>query len=232
MNSQNDRQEILRVSRSREQAKESYDRMSRFYDYFAGIFEKRFRNMALERMCIKEGEMILEAGSGTGKCLKKIAESVGETGKAFGIDISSGMLEVTGERLERAGLSDRVVLQLGDAAKLPFDDRSFDGVFSSFTLELFDTPDITVVLDEVRRVLRPGGRLGIVSMSKEDGDSILLKLYEWFHEKFPEYVDCRPIYVERSLRNAGFEIRHKEKVNMFGLPGEIVVAGEPAVMNS
>lgn len=232
MNTNNDRQKILRVSRSREQARESYDRMSGLYDYFAGIFEKRFRNMALEGMCIKKGEKILEAGFGTGQCLKQIAESVGETGRAYGIDISSGMLEAARKRLEKAGLAGRVVLQLGDAAKLPFDDRSFDGVFSSFTLELFDTPDIPVVLDEVRRVLRPGGRLGIVSMSKEDGDSILLKLYEWFHEKFPKYVDCRPIYAERSLRNAGFEIRHKEKVNMFGLPGEIVVAEEPAVMNA
>lgn len=75
--------------------------------------------------------------------------------------------------------------------------------------------------------MRPHGRLGVVSLSREDGDSILLKLYEWAHEKMPRYVDCRPIYVERSLAKAGFEIRSVEKVSLFGLPGEIVVGAKP-----
>ncbi|MFQ5891810.1 MAG: 2-heptaprenyl-1,4-naphthoquinone methyltransferase, partial [Candidatus Methanofastidiosia archaeon] len=62
-----------------------------------------------------------------------------------------------------------------------------------------------------------------VSMSKEDGDSILLRLYEWIHKKIPQYVDCRPIYVEQSIKEARFEIEYREKVKLFGLPGEIVI---------
>jgi len=224
MNSKSDQAKILRVYRSKEQAKESYDKISRFYDYFAGVFEKKYRNLALERLCIAEGEIVLEMGFGTGHCLKQIAELIGETGKVYGIDISSGMLEVTKKRLEKAGLIDRVELYCGDATKMPYDDDKFDAVFSSFSLELFDTPEIPKVLSEIKRVLKPNVRLGIVSMSKEDGDSILTKLYEWSHKKFPKYVDCRPIYVEQSLKNAGFKIKHKDKVKLFGLPGEIVVA--------
>jgi len=225
MNSKNDR--ILRVYRTKAQAKESYDKISRFYDCFAGVFEKKYRNIALERLDIKRGETILEIGFGTGHCLKQIAESVGEDGKVYGIDISSGMLKVSKRRLEKAGLLGRVKLQCEDALKMPYEDNKFNAVFMSFTLELFDTPEIPKVLDGIKRVLKPDGRLGIVSMSKEDGDSILLKLYEWTHKKFPQYIDCRPIYVEQSIKDAGFEIRYKEKVKLFGLPGEIVIGVKP-----
>ena len=214
---------VLRVYRSKAQAKESYDKISRFYDYFAGVFEKKYRNVALERLNIKRGEIVLEIGFGTGHCLKQMAQSVGENGKAYGIDISSGMLEVSKQRLEEAGLLDRVELQCEDALKIPYKDNKFHAVFMSFALELFDTPEIPKVLTEIKRVLKPDGRLGVVSMSKQDEDSILLRLYEWTHKRFPQYVDCRPIYVKQSMKDAGFGIVHGEKVKLFGLPGEIVI---------
>jgi len=226
MNSKNHR--VSRVYRTKAQAKESYDKISRFYDYFAGVFEKKYRNMALERLDIKRGETVLEIGFGTGHCLKQMAESVGENGRVYGIDISSGMLEVSKRRLEEAGLLDRVKLYCGDALKIPYEDNKFDAVFMSFTLELFDTPEILKVLDEIERVLKANGRLGAVSMSKEDGDSILLRVYEWTHKKFPKYADCRPIYIEQSIKNAGFEIEYKEKVKLLGLPGEIVIGVIPS----
>lgn len=133
------------------------------------------------------------------------------------------MLEVTKKRLKMAGLAERVKLHCGDASSLPFEDNKFDAVFMSFTLELFDTPEITKVLNEIKRVLKQNGRLGVVSMSKEDGESKLLRLYEWLHERIPKYVDCRPIYVEQSMKSVGFQIEHKEKVKLLGLPGELVV---------
>jgi len=222
MNSKN--QNVSRVDRTKAQAKKSYDRISHFYDYFAGGFERNYSNVALEQLNIKKGETVLEIGFGTGHCLKQIAKLVGKTGKVYGVDISSGMLEVAKKRLEKASLMDRVELYCGDAVKMPYDEHLFDAVFMSFTLELFDTPEIPMILNEIKRVLKFEGRLGIVSMSKEDGKSILLKLYEWAHEKIPNYVDCRPIYVEQSIKEAGFEIKNKEKVKVFGLPLEIVVS--------
>lgn len=214
---------ILPVPRSKQEAKQLYDRISRFYDYLTGAFERKYAEMALERLSVQEGETVLEIGFGTGHCLKRIAQSVGQTGKAYGIDISSGMLKVTRRRLERARLINRVELYCGDAANLPYDDNAFDAVFMSFTLELFDTPEIPKVLQEIKRVLKPGGRLGVVSMSREDGASILLRLYEWAHKKWPRYIDCRPIYVEESLIDEGYKIQGKEKIRLIGLPGELVV---------
>ena len=215
---------ILPVPRTKEEAKRFYDRISRVYDYLTGAFERKYAEMAVEHLSVEEGEAVLEIGFGSGHCLKRIAESVGKTGKVYGVDISSGMLEITRKRLDRAQLMARVELYCGDAASLPYGDNTFDAVFMSFTLELFDTPEIPSLLEEVKRVLKSMGRIGVASMSKENGESLLLRLYEWAHRKWPKYVDCRPIYVEQSLRDAGYEIRKKEKVKLFGLPGEMVVA--------
>jgi ubiquinone/menaquinone biosynthesis C-methylase UbiE len=68
-------------------------------------------------------------------------------------------MEATRKRLEKTGLLDRVELHCGDAMAMAFPDGTFDAVFSAFTLELFDTPDIPKVLDEIKRVLKTGGRL-------------------------------------------------------------------------
>jgi ubiquinone/menaquinone biosynthesis C-methylase UbiE len=223
-----DNHTILRVTRTKAQAKESYDRMSLSYDYFAGVFEQKYRNLALKRLNIAGGETILEIGFGTGQCLKQMAEAVGETGRVYGIDISSGMLNVSRRRLEKAGLGERVELTCGDAIKMPYTDNEFDAVFMSFALELFDSPEIPQVLAETKRVLMPNGRLGVVGMSKEGGALPLMRLYEWLHQVFPQYVDCRPIYIRQSIESAGFGIQIRERVNLMGLPGEIIIGIKPA----
>jgi demethylmenaquinone methyltransferase/2-methoxy-6-polyprenyl-1,4-benzoquinol methylase len=226
MNKENESKppDILPVPRTKEEAERSYDRISRYYDYLTGAFERKYAEMALERLSVSEGEIVLEIGFGTGHCLKRIAEPIGPKGKACGIDISTGMMEISNERLEEAGLEDRVKLFCGDAASLPFDDSTFDAVFMRFTLELFDTPEIPKVLEQIKRVLKPEGRLVVVGMSKENGDSIFLRPDGWIHNRWPKYVDCRPIYVEQSLGEAGYTVKSKEKVRLFRLPGEIVVA--------
>ena len=134
------------------------------------------------------------------------------------------MLQVTRRKLANAGLIDTVELHEGDASTLPFINETFDAVFMSFTLELFDTPEIPSLLDEVRLVLKTGGRLGVVSLSRAKGNSIALRIYEWIHRKWPKYVDCRPIYLEQFLRKAGYTIQSKDIDNLLVLPLEIVVA--------
>ena len=181
--------------------------------------------MGLNQLDVKEGETVLEIGFGTGHCLEEIAKRIGENGKAYGIDISSRMLDITRKRMEKKRLADTVELYCGDAMSMPYEDNMFDVVFMSFTLELFDTPEIPAVLKEIKRVLKPKGRLGVVSMSKEGWESWLLKAYEWIHKNFPVIADCRPIYVEKSIRDAGYSIKSREKIKLFGLPGEIVVTG-------
>ena len=219
-----DYRQVSRVHRSKDDAKNYYNRISVVYDWLGGIFERKHAEKALSYLEIENGEIVLEIGFGTGHCLQQIALSVGQTGKAYGIDISDGMLQVTRKRLEKVGLIDRVRLYHGDASKLPFISKTFDVVFMSFTLELFDAPEIPQLLNEIRRALKTGGRLGVVSLSRTKGNSIALQIYEWIHRKWPKYVDCRPIYLEKFLRKAGYTIQSKDIDNVLVLPLEIVVA--------
>ena len=218
--------EIKRVKRSKEDAKNSYNKMSKWYDLLAGHSEKRFRNAGLQKLNIREGEKVLEIGFGTGHCILSLARSVGDTGKTYGLDLSEGMLKITNSRIEKAGLSEKVDLQCSDALNLPYPEFYFDAVFTSFTLELFDTPEIPLVLEQCRRVLKKDGRICVVAMSKKEKQGPMVKLYEWLHEKFPNYIDCRPIFVRQSLESANFKIVDTTMMSLFGLDVEIVLANK------
>ena len=215
--------EISRVNRSREDARTSYNKMSKWYDTIAKP-EKKYIEIGLKNLAVKEGENVLEIGFGTGDALINLSQSVGDSGKVYGIDISEGMLEVTKSKLEKEGLLERTRLVLGDAFKLPFDDEFFDVLFMSFTLELFDTPEIPELLVECKRVLKSGGRIGVVAISEKDEDNIMTKLYKWAHMKFPSYVDCRPIYTKQELEKSGFTIMRLDDFSMWELPVDVVVA--------
>jgi demethylmenaquinone methyltransferase/2-methoxy-6-polyprenyl-1,4-benzoquinol methylase len=215
--------DITRVERSRAEARQAYNAMSRWYDLLAGWSEREYRERGQELLAVREGERVLEIGPGTGHALVDLARAAGRPGHVYGIDIAEGMIAVARERVREAGLAERVTPVLGDGARLPFRSSSFDALFMSFTLELFDTPHIPLVLGECRRVLRPEGRLGVVSLSKASGGGLTVQLYEWVHEQFPKYVDCRPILVQHAMEQAGFSIQNAEQRRMWGLPVKIVV---------
>jgi demethylmenaquinone methyltransferase/2-methoxy-6-polyprenyl-1,4-benzoquinol methylase len=215
---------ISRVIRSKEEAKASYDRMSKWYDILAGRFERKYRDAGLRKLDAREGEIVLEIGFATGNCILSLAQSVGETGRVYGIDISEGMCNIAQARVKKASLSEMVKLQCSDAAQLPFEADFFDAIFMSFTLELFDTPEIPAVINECRRVLRNDGRVCIVAMTKKGQGGMMVRLYEWFHRKFPKYIDCRPIFARKELEKTGFRIHDVTEMSMWGLPVEIVLA--------
>ncbi len=216
--------EISRVTRTKEEAGETYNKLSKWYDLLAGYWERKPRDIGLRMLGVKEGEKVLEIGFGTGRAIISLAESVGNSGRVYGIDISSGMHEVAGSAIMKADLSERVEFICGDAIELSFETNFFDAIFMSFTLELFDTPEIPIVLQECNRVLKKNGRICVVAMSKRGKAGLMMKIYEWAHEKFPKYIDCRPIFVEEALKNAGCKIISIKKMSLWRLPVEIVLA--------
>jgi ubiquinone/menaquinone biosynthesis C-methylase UbiE len=223
-NVSNSKTGISRVNRSKAEAKASYDKMSRWYDILAGSSEKKFVDAGLQKLCAQEGERVLEIGFGTGHGIVALGQSVGDSGKVYGIDISEGMFDITQARVSEAGLSKRVELECGDAVSLPFAETSFDAVFMSFTLDLFDTPEIPTVLHECQRVLRNSGRICVVAMSKKGKAGLPMRIYEWAHRRFPRWVDCRPIFAQETLEDAGFQALDVTQGSMWGLPVEVVLA--------
>ena len=218
-----EKQEILRV---RGDIRATYAKLSRIYASIEGRFERGLRERGLELLNIQEGEVVLEIGFGTGHSLVEIARRIGKAGKVYGIDLTPEMVELAKKRLEKEGLVEKVELYQDDAREMPYQDRQFNAVYMAATLELVDTPDIPRVLAEIKRVLQPAGRLGIISMPREGHeDSIFLKFYEWVHRTFPKYASCRPIYVEGSMIDAGFEITKVEEMKISGIfPMKIVMA--------
>jgi len=228
----NNKKEILRVPASLEDIKKSHGVVSRFYPIVEAIVEKGVRRRGLELLSVISGEVVLEVGVGTGYALREIANSVGENGRAYGIDITPQMLDITRKRLRKAGLMDRVELYEGDARSMPYEDGKFDAVYMASTLELFDTPDIPRVLNEIKRVLKPSGRLGVASMTKEGrGGSLsirlFIRLYEWLHQKVPKYASCRPIYVEELVKDAEYEIIKTEESTVLKIGLYRIVVARP-----
>ena len=147
---------IERVPRTEQEAADSYTRLSKWYDRLGRSSEGLHIAEGLRLLNVQPGERVVEVGFGTGHSLIALAHAVGSTGQVSGIDLAEGMIAVAREQVRKEGAAQGVMLNRGSALHLPYAAASFDAVFSSFMLDLIDTPDIPGVLDEMRRVLKPG----------------------------------------------------------------------------
>ena len=116
------------------------------------------RRRALVRMALgaQPGESIVDVGCGPGFYVAELLEEVGSEGSVLGIDPAEAMLALAAKRCE--GHSNASFAQ-ADASSLPTADASYDAVLSVQVMEY--VPDVGAALEEIRRVLRPGGRLVI-----------------------------------------------------------------------
>ena len=211
-----------RVNRSLAEAESYYSSLSRVYDWLASS-EKKFVDQGLGLLNPLPGEKILEIGFGTGFAQQKIISAVG-AGLSVGMDLSEGMGNAAAKKLSKAGLAERMALVINDTIPIPFSRGSFDGIFTSFTLELFDSPEIPVVLSECQRVLKSDGRLLVVSLSKDTTLPLMGRIYEKLHDHYPKLLDCRPIPVIQLVDKAGFEIKESIETSLWGLPVTILDA--------
>ena len=107
-----------------------------------------------------EGERVLDVACGPGNFSREFARAAGPQGLVAGIDASRTMLERGAEENRRSGLENLVLIR-GDATALPFADATFDGTCCFAALHLFAEP--FAALDEMTRVLAPGGRIAIMT---------------------------------------------------------------------
>lgn len=210
------------VNRPLSKAAAYYSRLAPWYDVLASS-EKKFIRRGLELLDPRPGEWILEIGFGTGYAQERIIPLLRD-GVSAAVDLSPGMAHLARKRLRRVALTDDPSLAISDSLPLPFPANTFDALFSSFTLELFDTPQIPILLGECLRVLKPEGRLVVVSLSKDQPLGAMGRCYEFFHDRFPTIADCRPIPVRWLLEENGFKVIKSVEKKMWGLPVSLIEA--------
>lgn len=205
---------------TRSEARQIYDRLG------AGLelttpFEGRARTLALDLLAVRPGQQVLHVGVGTGAEHAALQRAVGPAGLVVGCDLSRGMLELTRRRAATP-------LCEGDAARLPFGAQRFDRLFSAYMLDLLPLAEIPLVLAEFRRVLRPDGRLALVSLTEGADPPSRLFIAGWklVYQLNPRCLGgCRPLQLVALLASAGFTVERHVVVQL-GFPSEVLVGTE------
>jgi SAM-dependent methyltransferase len=150
---------------------------------------------------LREGETVLDLGSGGGIDVLLSARRVGPTGFAYGLDMTTEMLELARRNAAEAGAGNVEFLE-GRIEQVPLPDASVDVIISNCVINL--SPDKPRVFAEMHRVLRPGGRIGVSDVVTED------RLTAEERQERGSYVGCIAAALpvseyEAGLREAGFD---------------------------
>ena len=150
-----------------------YDFMNRFLS--AGI-DVKWRKKAIRQLVDARPKRILDVATGTAD-MAIMASPILNPDKIIGIDISEGMLSIGRKKVQKLGLQDKIELLNGDSETINFADDSFDAVIVAFGVRNFE--DLEKGLSEIKRVLRPGGRLVVLEFSKPkmSGTKAVYNLY-------------------------------------------------------
>ncbi|GAB7387506.1 demethylmenaquinone methyltransferase [Bacillaceae bacterium] len=159
---------------------QEYDRMNSIISF--GM-HKIWRKYTMKKMGVKEGEAAIDICCGTCDWTIDLARAVGGRGEVVGLDFSEKMLEIGRMKLERCGLHERVRLVQGDAMRLPFADNRFDYATIGFALR--NVADIRQVLSEMKRVVKPGGKVVSLEVSKPPWKPYRRLFYFYFYRILP-----------------------------------------------
>jgi len=145
-----------------------FDSVAKNYDVMNDLMSlgvhRLWKKFMLEHTGLRKGMRALDVAGGTGDISKGLAEQVGSEGQVFLTDINEAMLAEGRNNLIDAGLVGNVSYQVENAENLSFDDNEFDCVTIAFGLRNVTNKDIA--LQEMHRVLKPGGRLLVLEFSK------------------------------------------------------------------
>ena len=210
---------------SHEQAKAFYDRFGRRQDllriYEDPAIEVMLRHASFETACA-----VLELGCGTGRLAARLLEErLAEDSTYLGFDVSETMVDLARDRLAPwAGQAQ--VQQTDGSLALPVRDGIFDRFVATYVFDLLSEEDIHVVLREARRILAPGGRLCLASLTF--GSTLPARMFcrAWttLHSLSPQLVGgCRPLHLEDFVRD-DWEVLHRGVVCTLGVCTEVLIA--------
>jgi len=223
----------MREALSTDKLKGVYGHIAKRYDFQHSFFtlrsDQKGRNI-LVKNCVKEGDTVLDCGSGTGTTGIMAVESTGPSGKVTFFDLSEDMLSVAREKVVRKGFQERVKFQTGDMVHLPFENNSFDVVLSTYSLcPLYDPAKGAL---ELYRVTRPGGKLGI-GHSVEPENVFVKYLADRFEDvawRIPSLsLGCRSVSVLPALEDAGGKVLLLKHIGVPLWPFLVFVIEKPAV---
>ncbi len=209
--------------------KQAYNRRGWIYSKTVAPMEWEYHLMALDQANIQPSEKVLEVAVGPGLTAVEIAGRIGKETPFHGMDISTGMLALTEQRLRENGFS-QFILKEGNASQIPFPSNTFDVLYNGYMLDLIPEGEMPGILAEFKRVLKPGGRMILLNMSKANKEVVLFreKLYWLLPSGLVLYLmgGCRPVMMEELTWQAGFQ--QVRRTFLTGkAPSEIVVASKP-----
>ena len=150
----------------KEQVAEMFDNIAPKYDFLNHFLsfgiDKIWRRKAIRLLMKYNPANILDVATGTGDFAIESLKTGAQ--KVVGVDISEEMLAVGRVKIEKLGLGNRIVLQQGDSEELKFSDNSFDAVTVAFGVRNFE--NLSKGIDEIFRVLKPGGIVCVLEFSK------------------------------------------------------------------
>lgn len=155
------------MSKTVEEVSRTYDRAAPLYDllnyiYFLGR-DKQFRALLSEELNLKPDDIVLNICSGTGIDLPFLIPKIRNTGTLIGVDVSSEMIKQAKKKIK----SKKVIFVRSDVGHLPFKKETFDTVLVSFCLKV--TPMYKETINEVARILKPYGKIGVLGNHKPSG---------------------------------------------------------------
>ncbi|HET6254290.1 MAG TPA: bifunctional demethylmenaquinone methyltransferase/2-methoxy-6-polyprenyl-1,4-benzoquinol methylase UbiE [Puia sp.] len=164
----------------KQQVAEMFDKIAFRYDFLnrflSGGIDVYWRKRAIRELRGLPAGTVLDVATGTGDMAVLLARSFPQA-HITGVDISAGMLEIGRQKLARLKLNDRITLRSGDSEALPFPDDQFDAITVAFGVRNFE--NLENGLREMKRVLKPGGKLVVLEFSqpRTPGISQLYKAY-------------------------------------------------------
>jgi demethylmenaquinone methyltransferase/2-methoxy-6-polyprenyl-1,4-benzoquinol methylase len=180
-----------------------FDRIAGRYDRLNRIIslgmDRGWRDRLVRAMKLPKGARVLDLATGTADVAIAIADMHGDA-RVVGVDPSANMLDVG--RAKAAAYGGRIELVLGDARALPFPDASFDGACISFGIR--NVPDRAKGLSEMRRVVKPGGRVVVLELGEPKGGPLAFFARLHVHHIVPRlgaYLSRAPEYryLQRSI---------------------------------
>lgn len=141
-----------------------FNKVAKHYDSLNTFFSLGMDTLWRKKLAheLSGAGSILDIATGTGEVAIQMVKNLGGV-KVVGLDPSAGMLELARNKINAPGISEHISLTQGSAEELPFSDDSFDAVSIAFGIR--NTEDPVRSLSEMRRVLKPGGRAGIMEFA-------------------------------------------------------------------